>query len=242
MPDYTTKMSYEKAEEARRLFREGKSISYLCDHFGLSRRAMEYLIKGESWRQKEPEPSNKKPKTKNAKSSRKVNSSNKWDSVYTLLCEGKSNKEIAAALHITVNYVSFISWAINCARKDPSWVDTKKNSKTHRIAEWADKKVKSEITNEDWKAVSFQLSDELREERKHVSFGAILRLFDGDVIQVHFEGSKEDWEDATELPANSPFMKPFLTYRVKEADIVPSKFSDMYVLRVGIVDHEEGET
>lgn len=131
MPDYTTKMSYEKAEEARRLFREGKSITYLCALFNLSDGAMRDVINGKSWVKKPPVDAN--PKLNPGKA-------NKRDAVYTLLMNGMPPLEIAETIGASIGYVNGIQSALKRARKDPNW--PKANDSP--LNKWAQKKASSE--------------------------------------------------------------------------------------------------
>ena len=75
--------------------------------------------------------------------------------------------------------------------------------------------------------------------RKYIVLGDLLKLFEHDSVQIYFEGSGDDWENATELPPNSPFLTHYLSWNIKEAEIVDSKLDDQTVLRLGIFEPAE---
>lgn len=177
MDDHTVKMTYEKAEEARRLFQEGMKTIELCKRFNLSRSAMRALLRGDSW----------PPKTagKKEQSSHLV-AKNKWETVYALWCDGKSNKEISQISGISESYISLIQWAIKNARKDPAWAEAQKNKNCRKMAEWADEKARKEITKDDWKNAACELAKRnsifrnsltLNNVLKHVLSGTNLLVF-----------------------------------------------------------------
>ena len=138
MSDYTRKMTYERAEKARALYKDGYSAHALCEIFSLSYSAMRDILRGKSWvRENTP--------VESSSIEIPLKIENKWDTVYNLWVEGKTQKEIADCLGITKNYVSLILWAVRCARKDPNWV----KNRDPKMTKWAHEKVAAETKNEE---------------------------------------------------------------------------------------------
>lgn len=144
MPDYTIKMSYEKAEEARKLYSEGVPVPALCAKFNLSDRAMRAILGGESWPDKKESSGRKNTHlTKDT-----------FETIYALWNQHKGAIEISKIIGISVYNVRKAINAIESAEKSPSW-----SCKNAELTKWAHEKA-CVVNSDDWESAAITFSEQ----------------------------------------------------------------------------------
>lgn len=243
MADYTVKMTKEKAEEARRLHKSGWSVKKLCAYFGLSDTSMYDILKGKSWPLENLQLEEKEKYIF-------------YDQIIAAYEKGMATKQISEIFGCSVTQASAVKRYLNKAKEKTIGEKEKELNGTLyawailRTLQWAqqnglinapEKPLQREpITAEDWKAVACHFAKKYNDGP--LKLGALLRMFEHDTVQIHFEDSGEDWDKATEIPADSPLLKSVLSWRIKEAEIVESNiYEDQHILRLGIFEAEEDE-
>lgn len=258
MADYSVKMTVQKAEEARRLYKAGRTVRELCKKYGLSERSMYDLLKGKSWNPDKHVP----PEIKEKYSF--------YDLVIADYDKGMTTKQIAAEVGCSVAQANAVKRYLAKAKEKTIGERDKELNGTlyywaiHRTLQWAKQNgliktpeeplPREPITAEDWKDVALTLAAELRDlkadprltaKADKIKLADLLQYLklESETIQIAFEDGKEEWDEAVELPANSRMLDNYRYYTIDEIDIVDSRFpmNRLSTIRVGISTPNEEE-